>query len=537
MARMKKIERSSRTFLYAIALIAFVSEVNDNLTKSLGVNASTPVPMDSSTLKSLGLSNEEIDSFLASENYPLGEDLDVIDDTDEYEEYDVEYDIEDIPEIEEFQEPIVEVSGESMLPEEEYDEYELYDEEVVANDPVEISEVDEEDDNEESGVDDEQFLEEEIVFDEPEEPAPGLDEEIVELGGIESDEYEEYEVEDVDYPEVTVVDPVEPNIDAMDDNIVEGDSDEYEEYDVIVEGADEAEGIIEYLNNDVGAINEGSEYDEYDVEEIIVEDLVPEKVEEVPTEEIVTNEDEASQLPSKRVAILEKFSTNSTIPLVLLPKIGQVIGQSPIAVQLFAIGAIGNIAFNVLGFNKNKKDDDDRFDATASDMNTGNDVYEVVSDYEDAGYFDDMEEDYGGGFGRPSAFKPKTSDITTEESIGDESAENKEVKQKKVSKEKPVKKKKERRGFWGRRRKSNDSSSQTYTPSTKEAETPTSSNKMQFPPIFRGKESLRYELSQMHEQVQALTARALTAESAREQLESDCDTAMYQVRYSLPISC
>ena len=129
MARIMKIERSSRTFLYSIALIAFVSEINDNLMKSLGVNASTPVPMDASTLKSLGLSNEEIDSFLASDNNLLGGDLDVINDIDEYEEYDVEYDIEDIPEIEEIQEPIVEVSGESMLPEVDYDEYEyeLYD--------------------------------------------------------------------------------------------------------------------------------------------------------------------------------------------------------------------------------------------------------------------------------------------------------------------------------------------------------------------------------------------------------------------------
>jgi hypothetical protein len=244
---------------------------------------------------------------------------------------------------------------------------------------------------------------------------------------------------------------------------------------------------------------------------------------------------------------------------MLLPAIGKTLIHSPIAVQIFAAGALGNIAFQRLGRTRRSKANRDGGSALSSASRTtidtssvGNAVeefYEVDSDFDESEY---VEEDYGGrgGFGRPS---PKRRNRATQDyesysdddhddgdgdgddSNDDASVDMEEERAAQVSSKRRKNKGKKKQGsLWGGRNDrsaaSNKSERFHSTPSDNSAGAKFASAKKQFQFFGRGKQTLVLEVSRLHDQVENLTKHAVTADNTRQQLESDCDTAVQQVR-------
>ena len=411
-----------------------------------------------------------------------------------------------------------------------------------------------------------------------------------------------------------------------------GDDDEYEDYDAYDSDDVDADANIGadigFVDDDVkedansDAENDAASAGENDkIEEESESELEPPVLDTAPDDPITAiSEDKVSspkadlQTQSKTIAN-EKTSTNEeslvspkeepgrgkgqgqltnlrttssppSIPVgalpMVLPAIGKTLMQSPVAVQIFALGAVGNIAFQRLGWmnwtrkgkgekargeNGGSSSDYSSTAGTTIDMttvgnvNSAEEIYEVDSDFDESDY---VEENYG-GFGRPrsrrsgggsaasSAGASVSSSVNASarqeyENYSDED-ESGDWEEEVVPEHAPKRKQKEtkknnggKRSFWGRRKGKADGermgraasgSDTVYSTESDEGSTivTTAGAKKQFS-LFRGRQTMELEVSKLHDQVEALTQRARASESVCEQLESDCDTATHQVSFT-----
>ena len=439
----------------------------------------------------------------------------------------------------------------------------------------------------------------------------------------EYEEYDEYDSDDVD---------AEADIDADVNGDVEADVGAEADIDADVNGDVEADvGVDANLGADVGAVDDDVEKGDLGADVGFIDDdvekgtnsdvendaaaagendkiekqseseLEPPVLETAPddpiTEEKVPSPKATRQSQSKTIAIentteepdqgqgqgqglltnLRTAPSSTSIPVIalpmVLPAIGKALIHSPVAVQIFALGAVGNIAFQRLGWMKwtRRKGKKTRGEAggspstagttidvtTVGNVNSVEEMYEVDSEFDESEY---VEEDYG-GFGRPrsrrsgggSAASSAGASVNTSarqeyENYSDEDDSGdgeEEVVQELAPKRKQKEMKKNnggKRSFWGGRKGKADgegissaasSSDILYsTESDKPSSTVTTAGaKKQFS-LFRGRQTLELEVSRLHDQVEALTQRARASETVRAQLESDCDTAMHQVSFT-----
>lgn len=239
----------------------------------------------------------------------------------------------------------------------------------------------------------------------------------------------------------------------------------------------------------------------------------------------------------------------SSLPIMLLPKIGRTFIHSPVAVQIFAAGTLGNIALQRLGWRKRMRSrksngaaerntehasDGDVMDATSRNNILDENIYEIHSDIEeDSDYVVvDDHDDIGGGFGRPIAnrnngkgiFKNGNQDQSKEvvlevkEDLTDRYALDEETAEDLSASGKPISltKKQGKVQIWARRKGAEEQTRPKH-----------GGRRMTF---FRGRQKLEMEVSRLNHEVDILLQRATDAESARDQFENDCDMALHQLR-------
>ena len=718
-ARTMKHTSGTRTQHFAVhvpAIMAFFlllcstsnTNTNNNSYFSFLPVAEASTSMDAATLRSLGMSPQEIDSLLGEkgnddddnveeEGLWALENADEAIDSDSYEEYDDTDDYEDdVTEVEAMDAILNnEEEGEDLflMPEEAIeDEFDTdvameqseldseFESEESADDQLELqsesqsqqkgeegewwkdpfarfgkdseddanqeynkdvdneSDVDVDDEEQEEKEDLNKIAEENFMdmnVDEPEEleidgddiqedpnEILGLEEEdVIDIG--DDDEYEDYDAydsDDVDAEagiDTDVNDDIEANVDVDADANLGADvgsiDDDVEEDASLDDVEEDANSDAE---NDAASAGENDEIEEQSESELEppVLDTAPDDPITAISEEKVSSPKADLQRKSKTIAN-RKTSTNKkslvppkeepgrgkgqgqltnlrktpsppSIPVgalpMVLPAIGKTLMQSPVAVQIFALGAVGNIAFQRLGWmnwtrkGKGKKargeDGGSSSDysstagttidmTTVGNVNSAEEMYEVDSEFDESDY---VEENYG-GFGRPrsrrsgggsaasSAGASVSSSVNTSarqeyENYSDED-ESGDWEEEVVPEHAPKRKQKEtkkknggKRSFWGRRKGKADGermgsaasgSDTVYSTELDEASTivTTAGAKKQFS-LFRGRQTMELEVSKLHDQVEALTQRARASESVREQLESDCDTAMHQVSFT-----
>jgi hypothetical protein len=270
---------------------------------------------------------------------------------------------------------------------------------------------------------------------------------------------------------------------------------------------------------------------------------------------------------------------SSSIPIMLLPKLGKTLIHSPIAVQIFAAGTLGNIALNRLGWRKRMRmrksgSDEDQnkstfLGSTVGDGARNNDnilddtIYEVHSDFEDSEFVHDdddddneddnkEEENSGSGFGRTRAtrnysttkefensHRNDTNDVTLllrEDTMEPSSAA---TQGESTSNKQHISVKNNRKfKLWTRKSSIDDSRNNVYgdsdTDKQEYASPKPAKRKLAF---FRGRRALETEISTLHIEVDHLTKRAVEAESARDRFETDCDIAMHEVRVFAFFTC
>jgi hypothetical protein len=374
------------------------------LVQSLGAlpfaAASTPTPttMDADTLRSLGMSTSEIESLLfeqagGNEKEPgesilgyendddLGIDADENEDYDEYDEYD-EYDHDD-----------ANVRVAQVF---EDDDFQLDVEEVGNN----LDDVDQEDEND-------QWWENPLDrVDSDNDSDNDAEDEYEYYDNDDDDEADEVEKID-DLSQVEAVAEQEP-VDGSVNGLQPGDDleDEYDEYDEYDDEYDD-DHDDNHDDHDVGLDDIGGNVvNDEEKEETIAteenEDLSnvvndEEKKETKSTEE---NEDLPTlpEPPSRSQALKTRSSqgvaaaASSALP-VLLPKIGRTLIQSPVAVQIFALGTVGNFAIHRMGLMKKLKKRKGNAEGgdSAKDKNLGDDDsgdYGVNSYFEESDYMD-----------------------------------------------------------------------------------------------------------------------------------------------------
>lgn len=224
----------------------------------------------------------------------------------------------------------------------------------------------------------------------------------------------------------------------------------------------------------------------------------------------------------------------STLPILILPKLGRSLMASPLVVQFFAAASIGNIAIQQMGALSRRRKSNPEGDGMSgtdldaakitSDIEVTDDIFDVHDEY-DQSEFVEVKGDYG--FGRP---KPQRR----AKLIDDAESENEEAFEyiDSMSKDQSPKKK-SRKGvkLWGN---SSNSKSEVMTENTNDK-----SQELKIPKKrvrgfgFMGKQALSYEYALAMEQVEKMNLRVQKAESTRDQYEIDCDRAMQQVSTNL----
>ncbi len=201
-----------------------------------------------------------------------------------------------------------------------------------------------------------------------------------------------------------------PSEDEYDDEFYDDDDSESErdKAEVEVEQADavlQDEPLVEESPLDVAIDDfedEYEEYDEYDDDDVGL-DAMDDDVKE--QESINTKDDGNSALILKEAP--HRSQTTATRPAktaasaalpVLLPKIGQSLIQSPLPVQVFALGTLGNIAFHrmrlakklkppkVARKRKGKRSNSDKKSRNISEKDIGD--HDLKSYFEESEYFD-----------------------------------------------------------------------------------------------------------------------------------------------------
>lgn len=276
---------------------------------------------------------------------------------------------------------------------------------------------------------------------------------------------------------------------------------------------------------------------------------------EVIGDKIITQKKSVSSVPS------------STLPIMLLPKIGQTLIHSPIAVQIFAAGTLGNIALSQLGWRKRKRmrkleSDEEKngnsivdkmVDTGARSNNLVDDhnIYEVDSDFEESDFVNDEKEvdDIGGRFGRPRRIRNYRSTTKGDENLEqtdtndgslhlmrEETAEHTSTATQDTSisnKQRKSKKNNRKLKLWTRKNRIDESFGSVHrefdTEIQEYARPKPTKRKLTF---FRGRQALESEVSRLNIEVDKLLKRAVEAESVRDQFENDCDIAMHEVRFA-----
>mmetsp|Transcript_17394 Transcript_17394/g.26278 ORF Transcript_17394/g.26278 Transcript_17394/m.26278 type:complete len:1041 (-) Transcript_17394:804-3926(-) len=219
----------------------------------------------------------------------------------------------------------------------------------------------------------------------------------------------------------------------------------------------------------------------------------------------------------------------STLPILILPKIGKSLMDSPLVVQFFAAASIGNIAIQQIGALLRRR----KFileDNGVSEINV--DSAKSISDIEDAheeydqSDFVEVTGDYGFGRPRPQKRVESIDDVESEHDEEFDFVEN--------TTENQALEKKNRIGvkLWGN---SSNSKSEVIIENINSNDR---SQELKMPKKrgrgrgfgFMGKQTLSYEYAIAMEQVEKMSLRVQKAESTRDQYEIDCDRAMQQLR-------
>lgn len=192
----------------------------------------------------------------------------------------------------------------------------------------------------------------------------------------------------------------------------------------------------------------------------------------------------------------------SAITLAALPKIGSALVGSPMAVQAFAALALGNIAFSVLKKSKKKEKLDDVVDSAIKENQP---VKDEDSIYEDLDY--DYNDDFA--FGKPVPSR------TEELEVSDKNNDPNDDRIAKKTKEKSKNKKK-----WGQKEEDSESTAKNNVkPITK---------RNGFG--FRGRRNSSFEIKQLLEEIAEMKERAVVVEQSRDLLEKDVDRTMNQLK-------
>jgi len=271
---------------------------------------------------------------------------------------------------------------------------------------------------------------------------------------------------------------------------------------------------------------------------------------------------------SKKVQSTKSTTDNTAaLSVMLLPKLGKALIHSPIAVQLFAAGTLGNIAWAQLGWGKRKRvrrsktagdDTENASESAAIDSaitsnsnNLDDNIYEIQSsDFEESDY---DHEDEVGGFGRPiahSLYNSRSSlnniiqeDVTrASETVGGRDMVDEDFSSVNAGEEPKqdqfysLKNKDRQLHIWGQRRmmgkrkvRYERSSSNNHND-----DDPKHGGRRHFA-FFSGRKALELEVSRLSNEVDNLLRRAVEAESSRDQFENDCDSALQEVRFMLLI--
>eukprot|EP00557_Chaetoceros_sp_GSL56_P013251 CAMPEP_0176483220 /NCGR_PEP_ID=MMETSP0200_2-20121128/3803_1 /TAXON_ID=947934 /ORGANISM="Chaetoceros sp., Strain GSL56" /LENGTH=762 /DNA_ID=CAMNT_0017879609 /DNA_START=86 /DNA_END=2374 /DNA_ORIENTATION=- len=540
------------------------------------VYASSTTSMDASALRSLGRSNQDIDSFLSS-SVGLEEEEEGGEEGGEEYKDDQEEQIQSLA-----------TTDWDNQNDDEYDDlyYDVYDEYNTMNDASDLEvysvmenvdiqdynnnddrteDDDDDDDDEDDNNDEEEEKEEEEVKD-------------VILNTIDIDENNNEDSVDNYQDEVgekltdsEVVSRVQNDDTYLESGNTEelesfnlGDDEYYdeeyedEEYDADV--IDDAQTLHPLMGNNDD--DNDKRDDDRDTENNLQKKIVtkPGKRESFKTEVM-------GNILSKRRTHLSVPSTvpSSSLPIMLLPKLGQTLIHSPIAVQIFAAGTLGNFALNRLGYRRKKKrmsmrkskgddgegDGNSLYDSTIvgsastthSSANDRSNLYEVYSDDDSDVVNDDEEEEeeegveeeeeeenVGGVFGRPRTTrnysnvkdfdnleKDDTYDVTihSREDTADLSRATN-------NKERTSEKNNHIFKLWKGKRSMDENSQSEENVRPKPA-----TRKLAF---FKGRKTLESEISRLTVEVDNLLKRAVDAESARDQFENDCDIAMHELR-------
>ncbi len=223
-----------------------------------------------------------------------------------------------------------------------------------------------------------------------------------------------------------------------------------------------------------------------------------------------------------------KVAIGSALP-ILLPKIGRSLIGSPVAVQLFALASVGNIAFQHMGALKRKRKDSSGMPSSSStvvETTATDEAFDAAADldYEESDYVEDVE---GYGFGRPRPQRRPQRQIQDDEGGLDDLIE---------VVEEPKKKNKRGLGGFGlgkrhRKPKKGDSDITIVDTSATStvAEVPVVPKKRGMGFGLMGRNSLEHEFDKALKEIEELKIRAKKAEDTRDQLEIDCDSAMHQV--------